>query len=316
MKIEDIKLQCLEWGGRIFIELRCTFGCVSSPGVFDVVSDVVKEISLLNAKTNPQNALKCLDDVANIDTKGTGRVGRFSKEYERLCSSIGIKLAVEEVNDKEKCFSVGTVGTVLGVTYDLDRWCWKIPDAKAGAMADQLRTIIEGKEVTNSLLQSVAGRIQHYSPIVFNGQWEKAFLVGLDDENKPKTSKVRMRSWNKEQAQWWLTALTRGMTGTRIPSPLVFTNPEVIHCYCDAAAEDGDSGAGGVIWVEGQKPWIQMKWPAWITKGEVNRMGDTFHHKLSTLEGFGCILALTAAPEIVKGRTVRIHCDNAGKIQY
>ena len=298
----------------IFIELRCTFGCVSSPGVFDTVSDVVKEIAIKNSNVNDENVLKCLDDVVDIDTKGTGRVENFSKEYDRLCESVGIKLAVEEENEKEKCFSVGTVGTVLGVTYNLDSWSWKIPDAKAGAMADQLKVIVGGVNVTNSLLQSISGRIQHYAPIVFNGEWEKAFLVGLEDVDKPKTNKVKMRRWNKEQAQWWITALTRGVMGTRIPSTLVFTSPEVVNCYCHAASEDQNSGAGGVIWSEGQKPWIQMKWPSWITKGRVNGMGDTFQHKLSTLEGFGCILILTAAPEMVRGRTVRIHCDNAGFI--
>ena len=263
---------------------------------------------------NEENVLKCLDDVVDIDTKGTGRVEKFSREYDKLCSSIGVRLAVEEENDKDKCFSVGTVGTVLGVHYDLDTWSWKIPDAKAGTMVDQLKTIVEGKDVTNGLLQSIAGRIQHYAPIVFNGEWEKAFLVGLEDVDKPKSNKVRMRRWNKEQAQWWITALTRGVMGTRIPSPKVFSSPYVLHCYCDAASEDMNSGAGGVIWSEGKKPWIQMKWPAWITKGGVNGMGDNFQHKLSTLEGFGCLLILTAAPEVVKGKTIRIHCDNAGNM--
>ena len=65
----------------IFIELRCTFGCVSSPGVFDTVSDVVKEIAIKNSNVNDENVLKCLDDVVDIDTKGTGRVENFSKEY-------------------------------------------------------------------------------------------------------------------------------------------------------------------------------------------------------------------------------------------
>ena len=314
VKLEDIKLQCLQWGGMVFMELKCTFGCVSSPGVFDVVSDTVKEISILNSSTKTENVLKCLDDVVNIDTKGTGRVEKFSREYQRLCSAVGIKLAEDDENDKEKCFNVSQHGTVLGVYYNLEEWTWKIPDAKAGAMAAQLRTIIEGKEVTNGLLQSVAGRIQHYAAIVFNGRWEKAFLVGLDNSEEKKTTKKRMRSWNKEQAEWWLTALTMGMKGTRIPSTRHFTSINVINCYSDAASEDNKSGAGGVLWVEGCKPWIQVKWPAWISRGGVNSLGDSFNHKLTTLEGFACVIALTAAPELVRGRTVRIHCDNSGFI--
>ena len=51
----------------------------------------------------------------NIDTQGTRWVEKFRKEYQRLCSSVGVKLAEEEANDKDKCFSVSTEGTVLGV---------------------------------------------------------------------------------------------------------------------------------------------------------------------------------------------------------
>ena len=166
-------------------------------------------------------------------------------------------MAEEEANDNDKCFSVSTEGTVLGVYYNLLSWTWKIPDHKAGAMATKLKIVIERKEVTNGLLQSIAGRIQHYALIVFNGRWEKAFLVGLDNSEEPKTTKKRMRSWNKEQDRWWLVALTLGMKGTKIPSTRFFTHINVIDCYSDAASEDWNSGAGGVVWVGDNKPWTQ-----------------------------------------------------------
>ena len=35
-------------GGRIFIELKFTFDCVSSPGVFDIVSDTIRDIAIVN----------------------------------------------------------------------------------------------------------------------------------------------------------------------------------------------------------------------------------------------------------------------------
>ena len=73
-----------------------------------------------------------------------------------------------------------------------------------------------------------------------------------------------MRSWNKEQDQWWLVALTLGMKGTKIPSTRFFTHINVIDCYSDAASEDWNSGAGGVVWVGDNKPWTQLKWPAWM----------------------------------------------------
>lgn len=38
-------MQFLELGGRLFAELRLTFGGTSSPGMFDVTGDVVKELA-------------------------------------------------------------------------------------------------------------------------------------------------------------------------------------------------------------------------------------------------------------------------------
>ena len=314
VKKEDWCLQFIEWGGRLFLELKSTFGASSSPGVFDVCSNVPKDIAIKISKMKKENVMKCLDDVAPIDRVGTGRVGKFSREYKKLCSKVGIRLAIEDESDKNKCFETSQVGVILGVHYDLVQWKWKIPDEKAGIICDQLTRVMEDKEVEVGLLESLAGRINHYCKIIWNGEWERAFMVGLTSANMRKGRKMTINPWTREQAAWWRRAITIGTLGTRIPRTIMFHDISVINIHCDAASEDEDSGMGGVIDAGKQTVWVSMKWPSWITKGNKNNLGDSFNRKLTTLEGLGCLIMICSAPELLKNRTIRIHCDNIGMV--
>ena len=55
---EDLELQCVEWGGMLFVELRMTFGCGSSPWYFNITSDVVKEITAKNIEMKERDVPK------------------------------------------------------------------------------------------------------------------------------------------------------------------------------------------------------------------------------------------------------------------
>ena len=114
-------------------------------------------------------------------------------------SNVGIRLAVEDENDKNKCFETSQVGVILGVHYDLINWRWKIPDEKAGVLCDQLTRVMEETEIDVGLLESLAGRINHYCKIIWNGEWERAFLVGLTNTNMRKSRKISIKPWTREQ---------------------------------------------------------------------------------------------------------------------
>ena len=311
---EDWCLQFIEWRGKLFLELKSTFGVSSSPGVFDVCSNVVKDITIKISKMRKENVLKCLDDVAPVDRVGTGRVGKFDREYKKLCSKVGIRLAVEDENDKNKCFETSQVGVILGVHYDLINWRWKIPDEKAGVICDQLTRVMEETEIDVGLLESLAGRINHYCKIIWNGEWERALLVGLTNTNMRKSRKISIKPWTREQAVWWRRSITMGTLGSNIPRAIIFHDISAINVHCDAASEDNNSGMGGIIDINNKPVWVSMKWPSWITKGSKNQLGDTFNRKLTTLEGLGCLIMICSAPDLLKNSTIRIHCDNIGMI--
>ena len=103
------------------------FGTVSSPHIFDVGSDVPKEITDKKVGVSREFAPKCLDDLIPVGQKDV--VKRYCKEYRDLCARTGVRLA-EESDGPNKCFGVMREGEVLGIHYDLDKWMWSVPGAK------------------------------------------------------------------------------------------------------------------------------------------------------------------------------------------
>ena len=157
VRVEDWPLQCVEWGGKIFVELRMTFGCTSSPTRFHVLSDVVKEISAKNVGMDKDDIPKCLDDAIPIQTRESGLVRRFEIEYRRLCRVIGVRLAGNDYVGKT--FSVSRAGEVLGIVYELSHWLWWIPEAKALRLIAELKMIVESDMVEGPLMEKIMGKL-------------------------------------------------------------------------------------------------------------------------------------------------------------
>ena len=46
---EDVKLQFIEFGGRLFAELMLVFGAISSPGIYDDLANIIVSLACLKA---------------------------------------------------------------------------------------------------------------------------------------------------------------------------------------------------------------------------------------------------------------------------
>ena len=317
VRVEDWPLQCVEWGGKIFIELRMTFGCTSSPTRFHVLSDVIKEISAKNVGMDKDDIPKCLDDAIPIQTQKSGLVPKVEKEYRRLCESIEVRLAEPEYAGKT--FSASRKGEVLGLIYDLDNWCWWIPEAKMLRLVKELKEIVTSEEVDVKLTEKVMGKITHYQQLIPYGKYNRSWLLSLVREGKWDGSKVKIDDVSRHQAQWWIAALMTSKNGTRIPDPRDFRAEACINIYTDAAGggQFGESkgGMGGVTWnipTPKSMAWMIMMWPEWLISGGKSSLGVKFSSKLTTLEGLGCLTQLAVSHRELRGKAVRLWCDNSG----
>ena len=301
---------------QIFVELRMTFGCVSSPHAFDVTSDVIKEIAAKNVGMRKEDVPKCLDDAIPIQTRKSKLVRRFEIEYRRLCKAIGVRLAGNDYDGKT--FSVSRMGEVLGIMYNLDSWLWWIPEAKALRLIAELKQIVVADKVGRALMEKVMGKLNHYHKIIPGGKTARSWLLRLE-RGATWGGEIEVDTVSKWQAMWWIAALMSCMKGSAIPDPRGFEAESGVDIFTDAAgggsSGEAEGGMGGVTWgVPSMKRmmWTQFRWPQWILDEGESSLGVKFASKLSTLEGLGCLTQLAVGHKELRGKHVKIHCDNAG----
>ena len=320
VKKEDLVLQCIQWGGRVFVELRMTFGCRSSPFVFDITSDVIKEIAAKNVGMKRRDIPKCLDDCIPIQTRKSGLVPRLEAEYRRLCRAVKVRLAGNDYVGKT--FSVSRVGEVLGLNYDLNTWEWAIPEAKTLRLVEELKVIVTSEKVEKQLVERVLGKINHYFKCIPGGKFARSWLLRLERDATWNGKEVKVDVVSRHQAMWWVSALVTCMKGTPIPDPRNFVPESSVDIFTDAAGGgvggEADGGMGGVTWgvpsME-RMMWTQMKWPQWLLDEKKSTLGVKFAQKLSTLEGLACLTQLAVGHRELRGKFVRLWCDNMGFVK-
>lgn len=314
---EDLELQCVEWGGMLFVELRMTFGCGSSPWYFNITSDVVKEITAKNIEMKERDVPKCLDDAIPIQDLETGLVAAFEKEYRRLCGEVGIKLAGNDYVGKT--FSVSRVGEVLGLDYDLVKWRWNIPESKMLRLLAEVKLLVTETWVNTKMVQRVMGKINHYFPVIPGGKMNRSWLLRLERDAERDGMQVKVDRVTKTQAMWWVAMLMASRHGTSIPDPRFFVAEGCVNIYTDAAGGgvmgEKDGGMGGVTWevpCRDRMMWMMFRWPQWLLDEKESSLGVGFSKKLTTLEGLACLTQLAVGHRELKGCKVRLWCDNAG----
>ena len=214
----DLHLQIVSWGGKLFVDRSLTFGSKSSPGIYDSISNIVRDIANLRAGNERREGFKCLDDTGVIGTYEECK--SFYSENREVCSRIGVRLAPDD--DPEKAFDAATSGVILGLSYDTRKWLWTFSPSKITRLEIQLHTILDNDEVEASLLKSVAGKLNHYHRVISpRGRWERGYLVykAADSEGSPG-SLVDVRDGNtKRQVLFWLRNLQLSREGLPIPDP-------------------------------------------------------------------------------------------------
>ena len=318
---EDIRLQVVEWGGMFFIDRSLTFGMSSSPGIYHLVSSVVKRVALSLENLPLRNTYQVLDDCGYIGQRHH-TVG-FYGSYNKVGDRCGVKYAPK--GDKEKSFEVDTEGTILGVHYDSLDWTWGFCPRKRQKILAALFDVVESDQVEQRHLESLSGRIGHYKDIICPGaKWERAFILyAACNTRKQLPGRVRrgplmikVTKDLRDQAWWWIHAVTASAKErSSIPDCRNWFPADSVTLYPDAAGGSDTSpgnGFGGVLWEVEGRPMVYGAWPSIIQTNRKDSSGNKFARKLTMLEGVAALATLCARPDVVRNSAVRIMTDNRG----
>ena len=236
------------------------------------------DLAVLKSKVSKTYINQVLDDVVACGTEGDGSVDRFYDAYRHICSEIGVSLADE--SDKDKAFRASHTGTVLGISYDLKRWVWRLPKDKLTPLLWNLKEVKESDTIENQLAMSLNGKLNHYMWLVPDGPWQRGFLLRLQEPMKPPTYNVKVPELAKQQAHWWLDNLRVASHEAKIIDPREMGSMCPVNIYTDAAGGNAGKIKNGIGGFCPPSNWFYMPWPPLVRENRENSLGIKFANKL------------------------------------
>ena len=308
---EDHCLQCVEFGGKIFVEVMLTFGGGNSPFKFNMPSSFLITLACLDSGMDPRQSVQQLDDNCVCDSKGSWFLRRYWNCYRKIAEEIGVSLAGEE--NPSKAFGPSIQGEILGLMYNSVDWTWWIPKDKSDRLIMELKEVFEEGKAENQELMKIAGKVQHYHRLV-GGKFERSLIIHSIKNEKPKKAEVFLDKETRKQMLWWILNLQAlSYEGNRIMDPLDFFPSRALVLYSDAAGGATKNGmkGWGICNLE-KKEWDRDKWPKYIIENYENR-GRKWGRKLTLLEGYAALKALvTWGKEAQEANGAALMVDNIG----
>ena len=313
---KDIKLQFIQYAGRYFVELKLVFGAKSSPGIYDLVSDVFFVMALKEASFPRTLAAKHLDDILAVGVDDPADpVHKFFHAYINLAEEVGIRLP--EVNvDKTKVQSPQTTVTALGLEYDTVSWTVKCPEDKLGRLLQDLRRCLEEGSATAAELASLVGKILDKALLVVGGRFNLSEILTLVVADSPPELVVKLSDLAREQLAWWFARLhsTAWVCGIRHPDEKLWPPAGAPIAYTDAAGGSLLNIRAGVGAVMPGGRWCYFPWPAWLQAGLPGPEGTALNAQLQTLELVGPLLGMSSLPELCRNRPIVFKIDNMSAV--
>ena len=268
------------------------------------------DLAILDSKIDPSMVTQVLDDVVACGAQGDGSVTGFEQSYRSIATKTGVSLA--DGSDPEKAFSATHSGRVLGISYDLENWRWWLADDKLVPLLHMMRKVSVSNEVSNSFMMSLMGKINHYQFLVPGGQWQRGFLLPLQDSSLPPIYMWSVSDLAKEQAAWWLLHMRVAAKASSIKDLRPMERMKIKMIFTDAAGGAEGKYKNGIGGFSPPHSWFYMPWPERIRCDIPTSLGIRFARKLSALEGFAALVGLASMPDVSRNSEVRLLCDNSG----
>ena len=305
--LKDIRLNCVKIGSRYFAESACTFGCSSSPSIYEMLSEIcIRAVN--NISGVPRSwTLRMIDDNVLIAPEAISH--SWTNTFVSFAKETGIKLAPFE---GDKAFPPSTSGAVLGVVYDLPTWSCRLEERKLLPIIDLLFQVEGGGPIPARQAQKPVGKLVAYRDLIGNdGRKELSFIYSLlhqlpNDLDDPVHPSGPARS----QAAFWIDRLTMLNLGSfsRIPDPRPLFPAHCIRVYTDAAGLDSTfpAGWGSVSLIDGRAFFAFNRWP----RGSLPLDG-----KMTCLESLAALGGLISILDKVASQAVEIMVDNQSAVR-
>ena len=317
-KVEDFRLQGMQWMGAYFVDTQQIFGQASAVPNFDGFAETTLDVTIAECQIPRDLVHRILDDVANVAPAGSVWGQEFVQKYKENCADFNIRLATD-CPPKEKAFTNSTRGTVMGIQFDTTKLAWRIADTKAAEILKDIHVLIHGGHTDLKQLETAAGRLSNFGQMC---PFLKAFKRPLNNLLASFKEDYNILLPVSEELigdlRVWAATVSHANRWSPISLEMEFPPLNALEFISDAAGGLGDEDWVGVASLglnSSEDFWFMCKgeWPPAIINGK-DEKGADFASKMTTLELVGFFLPLLAAPKLVQGRNIVMGVDNVSVV--
>lgn len=278
------------WNQQYYFYTKLTFGCRSSPKIFDLLSTALCWIISTNYQV--EYIIHFLDDFLTIDAPSV-----LAERTMAILLMVFKKLNIPVSPSK----TMGPCDSLefLGITLDTVKMEARLPANKLQRISRTIESFCERRSVTKRELLSLLGHINFASRVIIQGRSFTSYLLTLAASVKKLHHHVHFTQACRQDLYMWHSFMEQ-WNGHSVFLHDATTLAHDIDLYTDAA---GVIGFGG--YYHGQ--WFQSHWPQHISL-------DKSDMSMAYMELYPIVVAAIIWGPKWAALRIKIHCDNQATV--
>lgn len=279
----------VRWHGKFYFAVRLTFGCKSSPKIFDMLSEAVCWI-LSNNYAIP-HLLHLLDDFLVISPPNAIPAAHIHT-VQTVFSELGIPIA------QEKTMGPATSIEFLGINLDSEKFQASLPKEKIDRIILVSSTLLHNSNCSKRELLSLLGHLNFAMRIIPQGRSFISHLLSLASSVHALEDLISVTQACRDELRLWISFLNQWNGLTFFYNSLV-SSPVDIQLFTDAAPS---TGFGGFY----QGRWFASPWPPQL---------QDFSQSSALFELYPLVVAAFLWGKEWSASSILVHCDNESTVQ-
>ena len=292
IKPSQYHMFCVKWNDQYFYYRTLSFGCRSSPKIFDQFSSALCWI--LQNNYNVSFILHLLDDFLTVD-KPTYDADRTMALISLVFNQLNVPLAAH------KTMGPCTELEYLGIILDSNKLQARLPSEKVVRMLDILSSLENKKSCTKRELLQLLGHLNFAARVIPPGRSFVSYLLKIAHSVKQLSYHVHLNEECREDISMWKLFLQH-WNGVSMFHDNQRTVAADMQLFTDASSTLGFGG-----YFLGQ--WFSSKWPTHLPVEEDVEVSMAFR------ELYPIVVAAMLWGQNWNRKRILFYCDNLGTVQ-
>ncbi len=279
----------VQWAGKFYFAVRLTFGCKSSPKIFDMLSEAICWI-LSNNYAIP-HLIHLLDDFLIISPPEAIPAAHILT-VQKVFSELGIPIA------QEKTLGPATSIEFLGINLDSVKSQVSLPKEKIDRIILVTATLVNSRCCSKRELLSLLGHLNFAKRIIPQGRPFISHLLVLASSARVLEDLISLSQGCRDELRLW-TMFLKQWNGLSLFYNNLVSSPIDINLATDAAPT---IGFGGFY----QGRWFASPWPA---------QQLDLPQSSALAELYPLVVAAFLWGNEWSSKCILVHCDNEAVVQ-